>query len=135
MRARYGATVWAPDPDAVSDEVGCEPLADAARPAVGVEARAVGVVEPDLEVALVLAEHDAIVVGDVIHVGADGPTLSPDMWHDDTTETHEWFLAHGRETVHALLTPPPALLLTGHAPALSGDAVARFAASLAAPEG
>lgn len=126
LHARYGATVWSPDADIMPSR----PLADAARPAAGVEARALGVVEPDLEVAFLLADHDAIVVGDIVHVGDDGPALSPATWHDDTPATHAWFAEHAHRTLRALLTPAPALLLTGHAPSLAGDAVRRFADGL-----
>ncbi len=92
--------------------------------------------DPRDEIALYIAEHRALVVGDMV-LGSDtigtappgGLLVAPASWHEDTPEQSAWFASSAPAALAALLPYDPAMVLVAHGtPVLTGAAAALRAA-------
>ena len=104
----------------------------------GVERLAIG--DPHGEVALYIAEHDALVCGDIV-LGSDatgarppgGLEVAPPSWHRDPPEQRAWYEASIPDALQPLAALGADLVVVAHGtPVLTGGAAALRAALAAA---
>ena len=98
--------------------------------------------DPRDEIAFFIAEHRALVIGDMV-VGSDtmgtappgGLLVAPASWHADTPEQSAWFAASATAALAPLTDYDVEMVLVGHgSPVLTGGAGA-LRSALAATEG
>ena len=84
--------------------------------------------DPRMEVAYRLGE-DVLVTGDLIHMRDGALTIAPAHWHDESQETRAWYTDEVATAVAQLMSPTPAMILTGHGHEIRQTAIDDFVRS------
>jgi hypothetical protein len=95
--------------------------------------------DPREEVAFVIAEHRALVIGDMV-IGSDtmgtapagGVLVAPASWHRDTPEQAAWFASSLSAALEPLAACDAELVLVAHGTAVVTDGAAALRAAIAA---
>ena len=82
-------------------------------PTPGIACLELGMPTENREVAYRLGE-DVLVTGDLIHMRDGALTIAPAHWHDESQETRAWYTDEVAAAVAQLMSPTPAMILTGH---------------------
>lgn len=97
-------------------------------PTPGIVCLELGMPTENREVAYRLGE-DVLVTGDLIHMRDGALTIAPAHWHDESQETRAWYTDEVAAAVAQLMSPTPAMILTGHGHEIRQAAIDDFVRS------
>lgn len=97
-------------------------------PTPGIVCLELGMPTENREVAYRLGE-DVLVTGDLIHMRDGALTIAPAHWHDESQETRAWYTDEVAAAVAQLMSPTPAMILTGHGHEIRQTAIDDFVRS------